>query len=115
MIWLVLAAGGGLGAFARYMIILWMEHKKLPYFMATFVVNSLGSLLMGLVLHISVDQQLPAAFLATGFLGAFTTFSTFAFDTVRLMQEKDYRGVFLYPVSTLFVGIILVTLGWQLG
>ncbi|WP_397536396.1 fluoride efflux transporter FluC [Rummeliibacillus pycnus] len=114
MIWLVLAIGGGIGAAARYGIVLWMEHKEQPYYVSTFIVNSVGSLLMGLSLHISVDQQLSTAFFATGFLGAFTTFSTFAFDTVKLIQEKDGRGVFLYPVLTLFAGIILVTLGWQI-
>ncbi len=114
MIWILLAIGGGLGAAARYTVVLWMEHKEQPYYVATFIVNSIGSLLMGFALHIAVDQQLSTAFFATGFLGAFTTFSTFAFDTVRLMQEQDYRGVFLYPVLTLFAGIILCTLGYQL-
>lgn len=114
MIWLVLAVGGGLGTLARYGMIVWMEHQKQPYYVATFIVNSVGSLLMGLALHITVDQQLWTVFLATGFLGAFTTFSTFAFDTVRLLREHDKRVAFLYPVLTLFAGIILVTLGWQI-
>ena len=115
MNWLVLAIGGGLGAAARYGVILWMEHKEQPYYVATFIVNSLGSFLMGLALHIAVDQQLSIAFFSTGFLGAFTTFSTFAFDTVKLLQEKDFRGGFLYPILTLFAGIILVTLGYQIA
>ena len=114
MIWLALAIGGGLGAATRYAVMLWMDHKEQPYYVATFIVNSLGSLIMGFVLHISIDQQLSTAFFATGFLGAFTTFSTFAFDTVKLMQEQDYRGVILYPVLTLFAGIILCTLGYQI-
>lgn len=114
MIWLLLAIGGGLGAATRYGVVLWMEHKEQPYYVATFIVNSVGSLLMGVALHITVDQQLSTAFFSTGFLGAFTTFSTFAFDTVKLIREKDFRGVFLYPVLTLFAGIILVTLGYQI-
>lgn len=114
MIWLVLAIGGGLGALARFGIIKWMEYKAQPYFVATFIVNSIGSFLMGIALHISLEQQLLTAFVATGFLGAFTTFSTFAFDVVRLLQEKDERSIFLYPVLTLFAGIILVTFGWQI-
>lgn len=114
MIWLTLTIGGGLGALARFGIIKWMEHKAQPYYVATFIVNSIGSLLMGIALHISIEQQLLTAFIATGFLGAFTTFATFAFDTVRLLQEKDKREAFLYPVLTLFAGIILVTFGYQI-
>lgn len=115
MNWLALAIGGGLGALARFSIIKCMVYKAQPYYVATFIVNSVGSLFMGMALHISVNhQELLTAFVVTGFLGAFTTFSTFAFDTVRLIQEKDVRGVFLYPVLTLFAGIIFVTLGWQI-
>lgn len=115
MIWFTLAIGGGLGALVRFGIIKWMEYKAQPYYVATFIVNGVGSFFMGIALHISVNhQELLTAFIVTGFLGAFTTFSTFAFDTVRLIQEKDVRGAFLYPILTLFVGIILVTLGWQI-
>lgn len=114
MIWIIIALGGGFGALARYGVTLWMERKEQPYYVATFIVNSVGSLLMGLVLHIAIAQQLFTAFFVTGFLGAFTTFSTFAFDTVRLLQDQDLRGAFLYPVLTLFAGIILVTFGWQI-
>ncbi|MGR6899054.1 fluoride efflux transporter FluC [Rummeliibacillus sp. BSL5] len=115
MIWLILAAGGALGALSRYMVTLWMGRLTQPYYVATFIVNSLGSFLMGLALHIATDQQLLSAFFAIGFLGAFTTFSTFAFDTVRLMQEGNHRGVFLYPALTLLAGIAFVTFGWQIG
>ncbi|ETT82881.1 fluoride efflux transporter CrcB [Viridibacillus sp. FSL R5-0477] len=114
MIWLLIAAGGGLGAITRYGVIEWMKRKDQPFFIGTFLVNSVGSLLMGMALHIGAEQETFSSFFIIGFLGAFTTFSTFAFDVVKLIEERDYRAVLLYPVLTLFVGIVFVTLGWQI-
>ncbi|MBK3494555.1 fluoride efflux transporter CrcB [Viridibacillus sp. YIM B01967] len=114
MTWLLIAAGGGLGAMTRYGVVMWMKRKDQPYFIATFLVNSIGSLLMGMALHLGVENTSLSAFFTIGFLGAFTTFSTFAFDVVKLIEERDFRAVLLYPLLTLFAGIILVTLGWQI-
>lgn len=114
MIWLLIATGGGLGAITRYGVIEWMKRKDQPFFIATFLVNSVGSLLMGMALHLGAEQATLSSFFTIGFLGAFTTFSTFAFDVVKLIEERDYRAMLLYPVLTLFVGIVFVTLGWQI-
>lgn len=114
MTWLLVAVGGGLGAVARYGVIEWMKRKEQPFFISTFLVNSVGSLLIGMALHLGAEQATITSIFTIGFLGGFTTFSTFAFDVVKLIEERDYRAVLLYPVLTLFVGLVLVTLGWQI-
>jgi len=77
----VVGIGGVAGALARHLL-----GERLDAGIAdTLAVNVLGSFLLGVLLAVPVDGTLGLA-LATGFCGAFTTFSTFAFETVRLVE-----------------------------
>ncbi len=83
---------GGLGCVARYMISGWVYNfagRTLPY--GTLAVNLIGSLLLGLVMEGSLRSTLLSPELrigiTVGFLGGFTTFSTFSYETVRLLEE----------------------------
>ncbi len=89
--WLALAGAGGLGAMSRYAVyraVAPAEHGAFP--VATVVVNVVGSLLFGLVVVLADEGQLfgtrTRTILLAGFLGAFTTFSTFAFETAELLR-----------------------------
>lgn len=104
---LVLFVGGGLGATARYGAGLWAERalgEEFPW--GTLLVNVGGSLLIGVLMHfaLTADWMTPRAKLAlvTGFCGAFTTFSTFSYETLRAIQADDYR------VAALNVGLNVV-------
>lgn len=85
------AAGGFLGAPARYLVdrtITQRFESEFPW--GTLVVNVSGALLLGLLTGITLAGHLPElakAVLATGFCGAYTTFSTFSFETVALVEE----------------------------
>ncbi len=89
---LYLGIFGGLGCVARYMVSGWVYNlagKSLPY--GTLAVNVIGSLLLGLIMEGSLRSTLLSPELrfgiTVGFLGGFTTFSTFSYETVRLLEE----------------------------
>jgi len=91
MKWVALLAGGGIGASLRYALSIWVDQRLVAGFpWGTLLVNLVGSFLIGLLVT-GLDQRglsSPALrlFLITGVLGAFTTFSTFSLETVRLID-----------------------------
>ena len=89
---LYLGIFGGMGCVARYMVSGWvytLAGKSLPY--GTLTVNVIGSLLLGLIMEGSLRSTLLSPELrfglTVGFMGGFTTFSTFSYETVRLLEE----------------------------
>ena len=89
---LYLGLFGGMGCIARYLVSGWVYNlagKTLPY--GTLAVNVIGSLLLGLTMEGSLRSTLLSPELrfglTVGFLGGFTTFSTFSYETVRLIEE----------------------------
>ncbi len=94
--YLLIALGGIIGANARYVVTVWAADRfgvAFPY--GTFLINASGSLLMGVFVTVVADRfgnDPDARFLvATGFLGAYTTFSTFAFETIALVRRGLLR------------------------
>lgn len=89
------AIGGGLGALARYHLEgLIAPRQRSPLPVSTLVVNVSGSFLLGAVVGLVQAGRLPGSVLiwgATGFLGAFTTFSTFTYETVQLIENGAWR------------------------
>ena len=86
------ALGGALGACSRFWMSSWLNQLNTSHFpLGTFGVNVLGSFLFGvlsIVIFSAADLREPMRLLIlVGFLGAFTTFSTFSFETVRLLEE----------------------------
>ena len=93
-----IAAGGALGALARYGVTAWAVARFGSGFpMGTLTVNVTGSFLLGLAATLlAAKARVPVAtrpFFTVGFLGAYTTFSTFAFDTVALWGRSAPIGV----------------------
>ena len=84
---------GAVGAPARYLVDAWMGDRTIgPFPWGTFVVNVSGSFVLGLLTGLALYHALPQApkvILGTGFCGAYTTFSAFSFETVRLVEEGD--------------------------
>lgn len=83
---------GGLGCVSRYLVSSWtyqLVGRNLPY--GTLVVNILGSFLLGLLMTLGMRSNIvPAQLrvgLTVGFMGGFTTFSTFSYETLRLLEE----------------------------
>jgi CrcB protein len=107
---LVTALAVGVGAVARYAVGQTLERRAAD----TFAVNVLGSLLLGVVLASPVGG--PARLAAgAGFCGAFTTFSSFAVETVRLFEEGCRRAAAVNAAGTLAAALLAVVVGTAIG
>jgi len=113
---LAIAAGGSIGAVMRYLVSTGVYNylgRGFPY--GTLAVNVLGSLLMGLLYELflqrlSVSPEVRAVLLV-GFLGAFTTFSTFSIETITLIEQ----GYLLKAVGNILASVILCVMAAWLG
>ena len=114
---LLIFLGGGLGAVSRYSLTLLMQSpaSRMPYGILTC--NLLGSLLIGVIYGLTKTHQpswlSPLA--VTGFLGGFTTFSTFALDTQKHLEAGFPDIAALYVGISLIGGIVLCYLGYRLA
>lgn len=112
---LLVAAGGAIGAALRYLLGGWLQSRLGPDFpWGTFVVNVSGCLLIGVVLGLTERGALPPEarlFLAVGVLGGYTTFSTFGYETLRLLQGGDLVAAALNASGQFALGLVAVYLG----
>lgn len=108
MEWLLIGLGGSLGAMARYSINIYFRPHKKP--VATILVNMLGSFLFGLILATNlVINGSFYMFFVSGFLGAFTTFSTFSNETINIFFNRGFLKTILY-ISFHFSIILLMAI-----
>ncbi len=118
--YLAIAFGGALGALSRYWLTVSIERFNSTGFpLGTFVVNLLGSFLIGL-LYIILMEKLSVAdqwrpVLITGFLGAMTTFSTFSLDALLLFQQGHYNTALFYVLSSVMICIFAAYVGMQIA
>ncbi len=108
------AAGGAIGAVARYGMGMWLINLSKIFPFATLIVNITGSFLLALLFATQYQQAEPNQqlwlFLGVGVLGAFTTFSTFSLDVVLLAQQGDYIKALVYACLNAFGCIAAVLL-----
>ena len=115
---LLVFAGGMAGAPARYLLDRWITGRRragvFPW--GTLAVNLAGSLILGVIL--GAAHALPEAvltLLATGFCGALTTFSTFGYETMRLLEDGSVLEAGLNALGSLVAGVALAAAGFFLG
>ena len=115
-LYLSIGVGGACGAMLRYFVFdmtLILLGKGFPY--ATLLVNVLGSFLMGMVYAAIVQEYsvlLPwRGLLSIGFLGAFTTFSTFAYENHVFLKSGDFTSFAFYSIASFIVGFLAVFAG----
>ena len=118
-IWWV-GLGGFLGANARYLLGGWISQRwgaVFPY--GTFVINITGSFILGFFMAYANDRPwvAPSARLlfAVGFVGAYTTFSTFEYETMRLLQERETFLALMNIFGSVITGMVAVFGGFLLG
>jgi fluoride exporter len=113
------AIGGVIGAPARYLVDLALGERlrsDLPW--GTFTVNVVGSLILGVVVGLSVHHHVDptvVALVGTGFCGSFTTFSTFAFETMLLGEDGRRLAAAATVIGGLGIGLLAGALGLALG
>ncbi len=113
---ILVASGGALGSVLRWYMgaVVSKPEHTFPYH--TFIVNVVGSLLMGmgaawLLKNQSADEL--RLFLLTGFCGGFTTFSAFSMEGLQLIQTQQYSSFGIYILASLLLGGLAVFIGYN--
>lgn len=112
---LFIACGGFFGAISRYALSQFISRKfpsAIPY--GTLAVNLLGSFLLGLLAGMRVSS-LTYQWIGIGFMGAFTTFSTFSLENVQMMYRQRWRSMLFYMIFSIASGIVLALMGYAVG
>lgn len=111
----VIALGGGLGGVARYGLGLLLPARPGQFPWGTFTVNVLGCFLIGVLMVLITDvwpaRRLVRPFLGVGVLGGFTTFSTYAVETLALLRPGTAGVAFAYLAGTLIGAMLAVIAG----
>jgi len=113
------AVAAGLGAVARYLLDQFVGHRlsnEFPY--GTLVINVSGSLLLGLVLGLAMHHGLtnaPTTVIGVGFAGGYTTLSTWAYETLVLAEEREYRQAAINVAASAGLGLAAAAAGFALA
>ncbi|KZZ84759.1 fluoride efflux transporter FluC [Bacillus sp. SJS] len=109
---LSIAGGGFLGAISRYAVSRKWNRTLLPY--GTLIVNLSGAFILGVIAGSGLTGHY-FLFAATGFLGAFTTFSTLNLELAKQVMERKYKVVLIYAGMTYIGGLLLAFAGFWIG
>lgn len=114
MTYLWVALGAAVGAPLRYLtdrFVSSLHGTRFPW--GTFTVNAVGSLVLGLLTGVGLAGDAPwQLVVGTGFCGALTTYSTFAWETVRLIEQRDRLPALANVVGSIAVGLGAATVGF---
>lgn len=112
--WLAIAIAGGFGAICRFLLTnIIQKHIRSISLYATTLVNILGSFLLGICFGLSLlypDKNMYLDVISTGFLGAFTTFSTFSYEAYTLYLNSRRKGV-IFVIASIISATIFASLG----
>lgn len=118
--YVLIAVGGACGAVARYAVGSYVGNRmgtRFPY--GTMLINLSGSFVIGLVMTLVVERvtinRNLVYLLPIGFIGAYTTFSTFEFETLRLVQDGQSVAAFSNVILSVIIGFAMVWLGMLAG
>jgi CrcB protein len=114
-LWLLIGLGGFIGALLRYWISGWIQGSGLAFPWGTLGVNFIGSFFLSLLMYLSefrgtFDEE-TRIFLSIGLLGAFTTMSTFSYETFRMIEQKEILLVGLNITGTVVLTLVAIYLG----
>lgn len=119
MIPLYVALGGLVGAPARFVVDrLVMRRRSGDFPLGTLLVNLSGSFVLGLLTGLALAGGVPdgvKALVGTGMCGAYTTFSTWSFETVRLIEKREWLSAALNVAVSLVLGLAIGGAGMALG
>ena len=119
MIWLI-GVGGSLGAATRYLLGGYINNKNSKWIhfpLGTWTINITGSFILGILAHLYQNHSIAEAlwlFAGVGFCGAYTTFSTFGYETITLILNREIKLSVFYVAVSVIVGIMSAWLGYIL-
>lgn len=113
---LIVGSGGFLGSISRYLVsLLVQKHIDSSFPLGTMLVNIIGCFFIGIIYALSEQSEVLSpewrTFLAVGFCGGFTTFSSFAYENFAMLSLQDFLFSSLYIGLSLILGLIAVYLG----
>ncbi len=116
MNYLMIGIGGFAGAIVRYMVAVWVgERWGRSFPLGTFIINVTGSFFIGLLMTLMTERIIEnpqwRLLLVVGFLGAYTTFSTFEYETGALLRDGEWLFASLNVVGSVIVGFVALKLG----
>lgn len=113
---ILVGIGGALGSLSRFIAGRAISARSKTAFPAgTFLINIAGSLLLGVLVSVQITNSRPYLFFGDGFLGAFTTFSTFLYEGFQLLEDREWTQAFQYIAGSLTFGILAFVAGFQIG
>ncbi|GAB6065119.1 fluoride efflux transporter CrcB [Aquifex pyrophilus] len=117
---LAVALGGAVGSALRYLISKFVQvHLGLGFPLGTMLVNVIGAFLIGFSFSFFVERlgihPIYRLLFITGFLGGFTTFSTFTYESLTLLREGESLKFLIYFLGTNIIGMLAVFIGYKLG
>jgi CrcB protein len=117
--WLEVGAGGLVGAPARLLVDRIISSRSGGVFpWGTWVINATGAFVLGLISGLVAYHglgRLPSQMVGTGFCGAYTTFSTFSWETVRLLEEGEAAAAVSNVVTSVIIGLLAAGAGLALA
>ena len=112
---ILVGIGGFIGATLRYVLGGWIQNGFVNFPVGTLTINTIGSFFLGLVMYLSEYQGLfseeTRIFLTIGVIGAFTTLSTFGYESFRLLDDSKLTLLAINLVSTVLFSMLAVYLG----
>jgi CrcB protein len=115
LVWAGIGVMGAAGAYARFSATATITRRRATAFpWGTFSVNLSGGFTLGLLTGLGVGDD-ALLILGTGFLGGYTTFSTWMVESQRLGEDGDSSSLVLYLAGSMLAGVVMTAAGWGIG
>jgi CrcB protein len=114
LVWYV-AVGSAVGGASRFLLSSFIQQRAGTFPVGTLIINITGSLILGFLMRYALGSTSVSAemraLLTTGFCGGYTTFSTFSYETIALMEDGDYRRAAIYVIASVVLSLAATFLG----
>jgi CrcB protein len=107
--------GGIFGSITRFLLGKWITNNSSAMFpLGTWMINVTGSFILGILAVLHLNNEIPEwswKIFGIGLLGAYTTFSTFGYETIQMLQRKDTKNAVTYVFTSVILGVLFAWIG----